>query len=56
MAYMLLFPQPGIEPMAPALQGGFLTTGPPGKSQEGYLKMNQSPAAVCPGGKTQGKG
>ena len=24
-------PRPGIEPMPPALQGGFLTTGPPGK-------------------------
>ena len=24
---------PGIKPMSPALQGGFLTTGPPGKSQ-----------------------
>ena len=26
-------PGPGIEPMSPALAGGFLTTGPPGKSQ-----------------------
>ena len=25
-------PGPGIEPMAPALAGGFLTTAPPGKS------------------------
>ena len=25
-------PRPGIEPVSPALQGGFLTTGPPGKS------------------------
>ena len=24
-------PQPGIKPMSPALVGGFLTTGPPGK-------------------------
>ena len=24
-------PRPGIEPMSPALAGGFLTTGPPGK-------------------------
>ena len=24
---------PGIEPSSPALQGGFLTTGPPGKSR-----------------------
>jgi len=26
------FPRPGIEPMCPALAGGFLTPGPPGKS------------------------
>jgi len=25
-------PGPGIEPMSPALQGGFFTTDPPGKS------------------------
>ena len=24
--------QPGMEPMSPALRGGFLTTGPPGRS------------------------
>ena len=28
----ILVPQPGIEPTSPALQGIFLTTGPPGKS------------------------
>ena len=28
----ILVPQPGIEPASPGLQGGFLTTGPPGKS------------------------
>ena len=27
----ILVPPPGIEPKSPALQGGFLTTGPPGK-------------------------
>ena len=26
-------PGPEIEPMSPALAGGFLTTGPPGKSK-----------------------
>ena len=26
------FPGPGIEPVSPAVAGGFLTTGPPGKS------------------------
>ena len=30
-------PRPGIEPMFPILAGGFLTTGPPGKSQGGYF-------------------
>ena len=28
----ILVPQPGIEPMSPALEDGFFTTGPPGKS------------------------
>ena len=32
MACGILVPPPGIEPMSPALQGGFLTTGPLGKS------------------------
>ena len=27
----ILVPQPGIKPESPPLQGGFLTTGPPGK-------------------------
>ena len=27
----ILVPGPGIEPTSPALEGGFLTTGPPGK-------------------------
>ena len=31
----------GIEPASPALQGGFLTTGPSGKSQKyGNFKLN----------------
>ena len=32
MACVILPPQPGAEPMFPALEGRFLTTGPPGKS------------------------
>ena len=32
------FPRPGVEPMSPALAGGFLTTGPPGKSRENCFK------------------
>ena len=33
-------PGPGLEPVSPALSGGFLTTAPPGKSQgtQSYLK------------------
>ena len=27
----ILIPQPGVQPTVPALQGGFLTTGPPEK-------------------------
>ena len=38
MARGILVPQSEIKPMSPALQGRFLTTGPPGKSpQMGFL-------------------
>ena len=30
-------PGPGLEPVSPALAGGFLTTAPPGKSQDWIL-------------------
>ena len=30
-------PGPGLEPVSPALAGGFPTTAPPGKSLEGYF-------------------
>ena len=33
-------PGPGIEPVSPALAGGFLTTGPPGKSSHTVLKVH----------------
>ena len=33
-----LAPRPGTEPASPALQGGFLTTGPPGKSSSHSLE------------------
>ena len=32
MACGILVPRPGIESASPALEGGFFTTGPPGKS------------------------
>ena len=34
MACVTLDPRPGIEPASPALEGGFFTTGPPGKSPD----------------------
>ena len=37
----ILVPRPGIEPVSPALEGGFLTTGPPVKSQTlGFFKKS----------------
>ena len=36
----ILVPRPGIEPASPALEGGFLTTGPPGKSLNYKFKMS----------------
>ena len=32
-AHGILVPRPRIEPVSPALEGGFLTTGPPGKAR-----------------------
>ena len=37
VAHGILVPQPGIEPTSPELEGGFFTTGPPGKSQYFFL-------------------
>ena len=36
-------PGPGLEPVSPALAGGFLTTAPPGKSHNIHFCLNQSP-------------
>ena len=36
VAFGILVPRPGIKPVPPALEGGFLTTGPPGKSLDYY--------------------
>ena len=36
----ILVPQPGIQPMYPALQGGSLTAGPPGKSRSPHFCDN----------------
>ena len=40
LACGILVPRPRIEPMSPALAGGFLTTGPPGKFRQGGLSAN----------------
>ena len=32
-------PGPGLEPVSPALAGGFLTTAPPGKPTDAYLNI-----------------
>lgn len=40
----ILVPGPGIKPEDPALEDGFLTTGPPGKSLEAFFKN-----FPCPG-------
>ena len=32
-ACRILVPGPGLKPVSPALEGGFFTTGPPGKSR-----------------------
>ena len=34
-------PGPGIEPVSPAMAGGFLTTGLPGKSQSYVFKQGR---------------
>ena len=36
----ILVPSPEVEPVSPALEGGFLTTGPPGKSPVDTFLMN----------------
>ena len=40
-----LAPRPGMEPVSPALLGGFLTTGPPAKSPPWVVKP--SPPTCC---------
>ena len=36
----IMAPGPGIKPTPPSLEGGVLTTGPPGRSQQGSLKTS----------------
>ena len=44
-AYGVLVSWPGIEPASSALQGRFLTTGTPGKSQQ-RIRVNQEFAKI----------
>ena len=41
-------PRPGIDPVSPALAGGFLTIGPPGKPSACHLMKNQGNVGICP--------
>ena len=45
LACGILVPSPGIKPMSPAWQGGFLTAGPPGKSLEQTFKERDEAGA-----------
>ena len=40
LACGILVPRPGVKPESPALEYGFLTTGPPGKSLKQYFFFN----------------
>ena len=52
-ACRILVPGPGIKPASPALRGGFLTTGPPGKSQHrAFKREHQCP---CPSSQLTGR-
>ena len=46
MAGRILVARPGIERASPALEGGFLTTGPPGKSLILFLWLNSIPVYI----------
>ena len=42
----ILVPQPRIKPASPALQGGFLNTGPPGKAPRIFFEGTSTPVAA----------
>ena len=46
VACLVLVPQPGVESACPPLQGGFLTTGLPGKSHLAAFITIKKPACV----------
>ena len=39
-------PRPGIEPLSPALAGGFLTTAPPGKTTKAILRKKNGAGGI----------
>ena len=39
LACGILVPCSGVKPMSPTLEGGILTSGPPGKSQDGWILL-----------------
>ena len=43
----IVVPQPGIKPTSPALQGGFLTTGPQRKSQQSNVLRKKYLFIIC---------
>ena len=43
----IFVPQPGIRPESPALEGGFLTTGPPGKSHHQLFDRENNLFYLC---------
>ena len=45
LACGILVPWPGMEPTPPALEGGLLTTGPPGQSQQ--LQFRDGNIGIC---------
>ena len=49
-------PRPGLEPMSPALAGGFLTTAPPGKPLDLFLFDNPKVSVGCRQGEVDGVG
>ena len=49
----ILVPQPGLEPTSPALQGRFLTTGPPGKFLRVTFYLSEIFTTSSPGASPQ---
>ena len=51
----ILAPQPGLEPAPPALESRFLTTGPPGKSLEETIRVDEYVHSIACGDGLTGK-